>query len=143
MRVSRAEGFIGDTWQINILALSCPLKPGRSKTYNDLNSRTSLFYQVSYCLTRVITRITRKVRTGEGKLLCVSQQHHSLNGPQRNVQYHQIMYIVCFLLNFFLAFDFCRFCVVIRVFSILATTANDLRLRRIFFPRCYPFIFLS
>ena len=69
MRVSRAEGFIGDTWQINILALSCPLKPGRSKTYNDLNSRTSLFYQVSYYLTRVITRITRKVRTGEGKLL--------------------------------------------------------------------------
>jgi len=36
-----------------------------------------------------------------------------------------------------LAFDFCRFCVVIRFF-ILATTANDLRLRRIFYPRFYP-----
>ena len=29
-----------------------------------------------------------------------------------------------------LAVDFCRFCVVIRVFFIPATTANDLRLRR-------------
>ena len=34
---------------------------------------------------------------------------------------------------YFLAFDFCRFCVVIP-----ATTANDLRLRRIFYPRLYP-----
>ena len=37
----------------------------------------------------------------------------------------------------FLEFDFCRFCVVIRFF-IPATTANDLRLRRIFYPRFYP-----
>ena len=37
----------------------------------------------------------------------------------------------------FLAFDFCRFCVVIRFF-IPATTANDLRLLRIFYPRFYP-----
>ena len=28
-------------------------------------------------------------------------------------------------------------------FFIPTTTANDLRLRRIFYPRCYPFIFLS
>ena len=34
------------------------------------------------------------------------------------------------LKTFFLAFDFCRFCMVIRFF-IPATTANDLRLRRI------------
>ena len=39
---------------------------------------------------------------------------------------------------FFLAFDFCRFCVVIRVFFIPATMTNDLRLRRIFYPRFYP-----
>ena len=38
---------------------------------------------------------------------------------------------------FILAFDFCRFCVVIRFFR-PATTANDLRLRRIFYPRLYP-----
>ena len=37
----------------------------------------------------------------------------------------------------FLAFDFCLFCVVIRFF-IPATTANDLRLRRIFYSRFYP-----
>ena len=36
-----------------------------------------------------------------------------------------------------LAFDFCRFCVVIRFF-IPVTTANYLRLRRIFYPRLYP-----
>ena len=43
-----------------------------------------------------------------------------------------------FTLNdFFLAFDFCQFCVVIRLF-IPATTANDLRLRRIFYPKFYP-----
>ena len=39
----------------------------------------------------------------------------------------------------FLAIDFCRCCVVIRFF-IPATTANDLQLRRIFYPRFYPFI---
>ena len=33
--------------------------------------------------------------------------------------------------------NFCRFCVVIRFF-IPATTANDLRLRSIFYPRFYP-----
>ena len=38
---------------------------------------------------------------------------------------------------FLLAFDFCQFCVVIRFF-IPATTANDLRLWRIFYPRFYP-----
>ena len=38
---------------------------------------------------------------------------------------------VNFFFFLFLAFDFCRFCVVIRVFFIPATTANDLRLRRI------------
>ena len=39
-----------------------------------------------------------------------------------------------------LAFDFCRFCVVIRFFhfSIPATTAYDFRLWRIFYPRFYP-----
>ena len=39
--------------------------------------------------------------------------------------------------SFFLPFDFCRFCVVIRFF-IPATMANELRLQRIFFPRFYP-----
>ena len=44
----------------------------------------------------------------------------------------------CFnIFLFFLAFDFCRFCVVIRFF-IPATTANELRLRMIFYPRFYP-----
>ena len=38
---------------------------------------------------------------------------------------------------FFFAFDFCRFCVVIWFF-IPATTANELRLWRIFYPRFYP-----
>ena len=38
----------------------------------------------------------------------------------------------------FLAFDFCRFCVVIRFFFIPATTTNYLRLRRIFYPRFPP-----
>ena len=38
----------------------------------------------------------------------------------------------------FLAFDLCRSRVVIRVFFIPATTANDLRLRRIFYPRFNP-----
>ena len=37
----------------------------------------------------------------------------------------------------FLASDFCRFCVVSRFF-IPVTTANDIRLRRIFYPRFYP-----
>jgi len=37
---------------------------------------------------------------------------------------------------FLLAFAFCQFCMVIRFF-IPATTANDLRLRRIFYPRFY------
>jgi len=41
------------------------------------------------------------------------------------------------VMNFFLAFGFCLFCVVIRFF-IPATTANDLRLRRIFYPRFHP-----
>ena len=36
------------------------------------------------------------------------------------------------IFDFFLAFDFCRFCVV------PATTANDLRLQRIFYARTYP-----
>ena len=39
--------------------------------------------------------------------------------------------------NKYLAFDLCRFRVVIRFFH-PATTANDLRLRRIFYPRFYP-----
>ena len=43
---------------------------------------------------------------------------------------------------FLLAFDFCQFCVVIRFF-IPATTANDLRLWRIFYPRFYPLHFFS
>ena len=42
----------------------------------------------------------------------------------------------------FLAFDFCRFCVVIRFF-IPATTANELRLQRIFYLRFYPLHFFS
>ena len=40
----------------------------------------------------------------------------------------------------FLASDFCRFCVVIRFF-IPATTANDLRLRKIFIPDFIHYIF--
>ena len=45
--------------------------------------------------------------------------------------------------NFFLVFDFGRFCVVIRFF-IPATTANDLRLKRISIPDLiYYIIFLS
>ena len=39
-----------------------------------------------------------------------------------------------FFIFLFLAFDFCRFCVVIRFFFIPATTANDLWLRRISIP---------
>ena len=42
-----------------------------------------------------------------------------------------------FLFFVSLAFDFCRFCMVIRFF-IPATMVNDLRLRRIFYPRLYP-----
>ena len=38
---------------------------------------------------------------------------------------------------YFLAFDFCQFCVVIRFF-IPTITTNDLRLRRIFYHRFYP-----
>ena len=41
----------------------------------------------------------------------------------------------CVFLVCFLAFDFCRFCVVIRSFHL---RHNDLRLRRIFHPRFYP-----
>ena len=41
------------------------------------------------------------------------------------------------VLFLFLTFDFCRFCVVIRI-CLPATTANSLRLRRIFYPRFYP-----
>ena len=40
----------------------------------------------------------------------------------------------------FLVFDFCRFCVIIRI-CMPATTANALRLRRIFYPRFYPLHF--
>ena len=46
-------------------------------------------------------------------------------------------FIYLYFLFKFLAFDFCRFCMVIRFF-IPATTANDLRLRGIFYPRFYP-----
>ena len=48
--------------------------------------------------------------------------------------------LVCLPVGFlfcFLVFDFCRFCMVIRFF-IPATTANDLRHRRIFYLRFYP-----
>ena len=41
---------------------------------------------------------------------------------------------------FFLAFDFCRFCVVNRFFH-RATTANDLRLRRIPIPDLIHYIY--
>ena len=41
------------------------------------------------------------------------------------------------LFFFYLAFTFCLFCMVIWFFS-PATTANDLRLWRIFYPRFYP-----
>ena len=41
---------------------------------------------------------------------------------------------------YFLTFDFCQFCVVIRFF-IPATTANDLQLRKHFYPRSYPLHF--
>ena len=44
------------------------------------------------------------------------------------------------LVLFFLAFDFCRFCVVIWFF-IPATTANDLRLRRISIPDFIHYIY--
>ena len=49
-------------------------------------------------------------------------------------------FCVCFCCSFFvlfLAFDLCGFCVVIRFFH-PATTANNLRLRRIIYPRFYP-----
>ena len=49
----------------------------------------------------------------------------------------ELAFFIFFIFIFFLAYDFCRFCVVIRFF-IPATTANDLRLRRIFYPRFYP-----
>ena len=42
---------------------------------------------------------------------------------------------------FLLTFDFCRFCVVIRVFSIPASMHNDLHLRRISIPDVIHFIF--
>ena len=45
-----------------------------------------------------------------------------------------LLYILMYFIS---SFDFCRFCVVIRFF-IPATTANDLRLRRIFYPRFNP-----
>ena len=48
-----------------------------------------------------------------------------------------------FILNFFLAFDICRFCVVIRFF-IPSTAANDLRLWRMSIPDIIHYIiFLS
>ena len=47
------------------------------------------------------------------------------------------LHFLFYFLNIFLAFDFCRFCMVIRFF-ISTTTANDLRLRRIFYHRFYP-----
>ena len=43
-----------------------------------------------------------------------------------------------FFVVVFVAFNFCRFCVVIWFFFIPATTANDLRLPRIFDTRFYP-----
>jgi len=46
-------------------------------------------------------------------------------------------------LYFFLAFDLCWFCVIIRGFFIPATTANDLRLRRISIPDFIHYIFCS
>ena len=51
-------------------------------------------------------------------------------------------FIYLFIFKFCLAFDFCWFCVAIRFF-IPATMANDLPLRRIFYPRFYPLHFLS
>ena len=50
---------------------------------------------------------------------------------------HLVNYRVVFCFFVFLALVFYRFCVVIRFFPIPATTANDLRLRRIFYPRFY------
>jgi len=47
------------------------------------------------------------------------------------------VHLACYL---FLAFAFCRFCKVI-CFFIRATTANDLRLWKIFYPRYYPLHF--
>ena len=46
-----------------------------------------------------------------------------------------------FLHTFFLVFDFCQFCVVIRFFH-PATTTNDLRLRRISIPLIHYIYFL-
>ena len=52
--------------------------------------------------------------------------------------------LICIsILFYFLSFDFCRFCVIIRFFF-PATTANDLRLRRISIPDFIHYIiFLS
>ena len=53
-----------------------------------------------------------------------------------------VIYITTFDLFLILSFDFCRFWVVFDFF-IHATTANELRLRRIFYPRCYPLYLFS
>ena len=44
---------------------------------------------------------------------------------------------------FFLVFDFCRFCVVIRFFFVPATTANDLRILRISVQDLMHYIFVQ
>ena len=59
----------------------------------------------------------------------------------RNVEKTKSAYVVnAFFVVFFLAFDFCRFCVV--GFIIPATTANGLRLRRISIPDLIHFLIL-
>ena len=54
-------------------------------------------------------------------------------GATRKIQLSLYLIVLVLFFKFFLAFDFCRFCVVIRFF-IPATTANDLQLQRISIP---------
>ena len=67
------------------------------------------------------------------KLTCIQydsiQSHNHITGC--SIIYSKTIFII------FFAFDFCRFCMVIRVFH-PATTSNDLPLQRIFYPRFYP-----
>ena len=63
-----------------------------------------------------------------------SEHFWTQSDPDIQVQLLNTIFIFIFL---FLGFDFFRFCVVI-CFLIPATTANDLRLWRIFYARFYP-----
>ena len=70
--------------------------------------------------------------TNINRCICTT---HTLNKHLHRPSYS----LFCFVLFLsVIAFDFCPFCVVTFGCFIPATTANDLRLRRIFYPRFYP-----